>query len=290
MHPSPSLRAGRTAAVLITTLAAFVTGMPVLGQASVSARVCGQTTVASHRTAMSIAPENTLAGINAVPSQGSGVVEMDVQWSISGFPILMHDPTVDRTTDGTGTPASLGLAQLRVLSAVDDPATSWKKDPRFLNEKVPYGWDFMNAVAKNDLDAILDIHAAPTQDGMTKLVAYIDKFEWRSRTVLMGPTAWVQSMRTWFPDLRYGIIEYPPAGRTYTPEYLQSVGVEFYALPIKSITPDLVSYIHTETKVYTWTSDSSETDVAANWRKAYDYGADVLITNDPAGALAACDS
>jgi glycerophosphoryl diester phosphodiesterase len=71
--------------------------------------------VISHAACAGHAPENTLAGVRAALDIGADAVEIDVQASADGVPFLMHDLTVDRTTDGSGDLASLTAAQLRAL-------------------------------------------------------------------------------------------------------------------------------------------------------------------------------
>ena len=106
--------------------------------------VCPQ--IAGHRAGGDFAPENTLAGITATATQGAAVVELDVRFTASHFPVLMHDATVDRTTPGTGAVAGLGMTYVTGLSATDYPP--WKTDPRFAGQRVPYAYDFLSAAKR----------------------------------------------------------------------------------------------------------------------------------------------
>lgn len=56
----------------------------------------------AHRCGGALAPENTLAGLRAAARAGCRAVEFDVMLSGSGTPVLIHDETWDRTTDGSG--------------------------------------------------------------------------------------------------------------------------------------------------------------------------------------------
>ncbi|MDH7571643.1 MAG: glycerophosphodiester phosphodiesterase family protein [Armatimonadota bacterium] len=71
--------------------------------------------VGAHRGAMCYAPENTLAAFEKAIAQGAYRVEFDVRRCASGEIVVMHDATVDRTTNGTGRVADLTLAQLKGL-------------------------------------------------------------------------------------------------------------------------------------------------------------------------------
>ncbi|MEK7248688.1 MAG: glycerophosphodiester phosphodiesterase family protein, partial [Chloroflexota bacterium] len=73
--------------------------------------------IISHAACGGHAPENTLAGIRKAIELGAEAIEIDVQASADGEPVLMHDLTVDRTTNGKGAIASLTLDELRALDA-----------------------------------------------------------------------------------------------------------------------------------------------------------------------------
>ncbi|TMH24827.1 MAG: glycerophosphodiester phosphodiesterase, partial [Betaproteobacteria bacterium] len=61
--------------------------------------------VVGHRGGGTLAPENTLAGIRKAAAMGFGGVEFDVMLSADKVPLLMHDETFDRTTNGKGSVA-----------------------------------------------------------------------------------------------------------------------------------------------------------------------------------------
>jgi glycerophosphoryl diester phosphodiesterase len=71
--------------------------------------------VAAHRAAHDIFPENSLAAIERAIVLGVDIIEIDVRLTRDGVPILMHDDTVDRMTDGTGKVRELTFAQVREL-------------------------------------------------------------------------------------------------------------------------------------------------------------------------------
>lgn len=73
--------------------------------------------LAAHRGVMSEKPENTLSSFRLASSFDATEIELDLRASKDGELVVMHDATVDRTTDGTGTVAELTLAELRALDA-----------------------------------------------------------------------------------------------------------------------------------------------------------------------------
>ena len=73
--------------------------------------------VISHAGCAGHAPENTVAGVRRAIELGADAVEVDVQISADGIPVVIHDNTVDRTTDGTGSVQTATLEELRRLNA-----------------------------------------------------------------------------------------------------------------------------------------------------------------------------
>ncbi|XP_068278824.1 glycerophosphodiester phosphodiesterase 1 isoform X2 [Nyctibius grandis] len=87
----------------------------------------------AHRGAAHDAPENTLAAIRQAAQNGAMGVELDLEFTADGVPILMHDETVDRTTDGSGRLCDLTFDEIRRLN----PAAKHKLWSEFQGEKVP---------------------------------------------------------------------------------------------------------------------------------------------------------
>jgi glycerophosphoryl diester phosphodiesterase len=73
--------------------------------------------VIGHRGAAGVAPENTLLSFERALADGAQILESDIHLSRDGIPILLHDPDVERTTEGRGEAASLELAALKRLDA-----------------------------------------------------------------------------------------------------------------------------------------------------------------------------
>ena len=88
--------------------------------------------VTSHAACKGHAPENTLAGIEAALRLGADAIEIDVHCTSDGIPILIHDDTVDRTTDRSGNVHDLPL---EVVRALDAGARQFA--PKFQGERIP---------------------------------------------------------------------------------------------------------------------------------------------------------
>ncbi|KAA3440664.1 glycerophosphodiester phosphodiesterase [Rufibacter hautae] len=87
--------------------------------------------VIAHRGAAGLAPENTLAAVKKGLETQADFIEIDVHQSKDGEVVVIHDPTVDRTTNGTGRVADLTLAELKKLDA------GIKLDSAFAGERIP---------------------------------------------------------------------------------------------------------------------------------------------------------
>lgn len=73
--------------------------------------------IIAHRGASADAPENTMAAFGLAMEQGAHGIEFDVRLSVDGNVVIMHDATVDRTTNGTGRVSKMSAAALRELDA-----------------------------------------------------------------------------------------------------------------------------------------------------------------------------
>jgi glycerophosphoryl diester phosphodiesterase len=85
--------------------------------------------VAAHRGAHHKHPENSLGSIEEAIRRGVDIVEIDVKVSKDGVPFLMHDRTMDRTTNGKGDPEEFTWEELQRLRIVDKGKTTSLKIP-----------------------------------------------------------------------------------------------------------------------------------------------------------------
>ena len=73
--------------------------------------------VIGHRGAAALAPENTLISFERAVADGADAIEFDVHVSADGHAIVIHDPTLERTTDGRGAVSELTLERIRAVDA-----------------------------------------------------------------------------------------------------------------------------------------------------------------------------
>lgn len=111
-----------------------------------------------------LAPENTLAGLEVASRYAIGV-EFDVMLSASGTPVLIHDETLDRTTDGNGRVAETSDTRLRVLDA------GYRHGIRFAGERIPTLDEAARECLARGLDVNLEIKPSAGQDEATAHIA-----------------------------------------------------------------------------------------------------------------------
>lgn len=73
--------------------------------------------VIGHRGAAARAPENTIVSFERALAEGADAIELDVRLSADGVPVVHHDATLERTTDGRGPVGARTIAELRRLDA-----------------------------------------------------------------------------------------------------------------------------------------------------------------------------
>jgi glycerophosphoryl diester phosphodiesterase len=121
--------------------------------------------VIGHRGAAAAAPENTLAGMRVAAAQGATWVEFDVRLSADGVPVLMHDDTLDRTTNGRG---RVARASLRAIKALD--AGAWH-GPAFAGEPVPTLEETLAVLLELGLTPNVELKPNPGEAARTAEVA-----------------------------------------------------------------------------------------------------------------------
>lgn len=97
----------------------------------------------AHRGAMTTHPENTLPALEEAVRLGAHMIEFDIQLTKDGALVLMHDSTVNRTTDGKGKVSDLTLAEIKALDA------GAKLDARFAGTRIPTFEEALAVFPKN---------------------------------------------------------------------------------------------------------------------------------------------
>ena len=115
--------------------------------------------VIAHRGASGTHPENTIAAFRRAVDVGAGMIELDVQLTRDRHVVVIHDATLDRTTDGRGPVSAVTLAELRRLDA-----GRWFA-PRFAGERVPTLAEVLAAVP---VPVNVELKPARDDDGLER--------------------------------------------------------------------------------------------------------------------------
>jgi glycerophosphoryl diester phosphodiesterase len=233
--------------------------------------------IIGHRGACAAAPENTLAAFNLAASLGADAVELDAKLSKDGIPIVMHDPTVDRTTDGHGRVCDLTLADLKSLDA-----GSWK-DSVFSGERVPTLAEVFEAVAGRLWINVELTNYTTRGDGLeAAVVRLIQKMGLQRRVLLssFNPFA-IRNAKRIDPSLPVGQLTAHDM-----PRYLRDAWLAPF-VPHEARHPDVVQlkqkgvdhYRRRGHRVNVWTVNNPD-DMRAFARQ----GVDGLITDSPDAA------
>ncbi|XP_053936744.1 glycerophosphodiester phosphodiesterase 1 [Cuculus canorus] len=121
----------------------------------------------AHRGGAHDAPENTLAAIREAAANGATGVELDLEFTADGVPILMHDETVERTTDGSGRLCDLTFDEIRRLN----PSAKHRLWRKFQGEKVPTLREAVVESMRHNLTIYFDVkgHASQAVDALKQL-------------------------------------------------------------------------------------------------------------------------
>jgi glycerophosphoryl diester phosphodiesterase len=225
----------------------------------------------AHRGASAEAPENTLAAFALAVEQGARMIELDVRLSLDGFPVVVHDGTLERTTNGKGRVEDTLLDDLRALDA-----GRWF-DARYGGEKIPLLSEAIDFAHEHGLR--LDIEMKFTRGSVYPLCdavgAVIDKAGFVDGCIVTSFNhGSLNYLKKRFPQVSiarlYGT--HAPRDRDLKD------GVTSAAVNHMFVVPSLVKRIHRHGgQLHVWTVDDPN-----EMRRMVRMGVDTLMTNRPA--------
>lgn len=227
--------------------------------------------VTSHAACKGHAPENTLAGIEAALRLGCDAIEIDVHCTSDGVPVLIHDETVDRTTDGTG---NIHEMSLEVARALDAGARQFA--PKFQGQRIP---TLSEVVDLTNGRALLQIEIK--QIGIEPAVARVvrDASALGSSEVHSFSPAVVKAMRAEEPRMAAALLT--DARRVVDwgdfSSFALSLNAQGVSVYYSFATPEVVRTVQLRSLTFmTWTVDD-ENDI----RTVVDAGVDSVCSNFP---------
>ena len=233
--------------------------------------------VVAHRGQSALVPEQTIASFQAAIDLGAEMIEADAQLSHDGRLALMHDLTVDRTTNGSGRVAELGWEELSRLDA-----GGWF-NPRFRGLRIPLAEELVDLAGSAGIGLCLEAKGATTAEATRVAVALAHLV--RDRDALRW--AFVSSFnhraladaRRAVPGLLLAPERLPDHGPLPAEEALEQVialGAPVLQHRWELLTAELVDLLHREGfAVWAWTTNDER-----SLRAAIGLGTDGLMGDD----------
>ena len=229
----------------------------------------------AHRGASAYAPGNTLAAFRLALEMGADGFELDVMLSADGYLVVIHDDTVDHTTDGSGPVRQKTLAELKALDA------GIRFDALFTGERIPTLQEVFDLVAGTHAFVNVEIRTDSLKgDGLEKkLVALIRRYGLGERLQVssFNPFA-LWRMRRLAPDLPLALL-YAEDRRVY----LRDRWFAFLSRPdalnpsFRMATQEHVRWAKSKGyRLYAWTVDEEP-----EMRRLIALEVDGIITNKP---------
>lgn len=156
----------------------------------------------AHRGYSAFYPENTMTSFRQAVVAGVKCIELDVRQTKDNIPVVLHDSTVDRTTDGTGTISDLTWEQVQQLDA-----GSWK-DPQFAGEKIPSLEEVLEEFRQTEIFILVELKYETTYIGIEKQIGQLIKSKRMEQQCLFFSLDWdaVDRFKDYYPDIPTGLL------------------------------------------------------------------------------------
>lgn len=233
-----------------------------------------QPVIFAHRGASAHAPENTLAAFELALAQNADAIELDVKLSADGFAIVIHDPTVNRTTGRAGHVKDLPFQQLRSLDAGGFFAEKYR------GEKIPSLEEVFEAVGKRTFINVELTNYSTPRDSLVETVCMLVKRFGLQKQVLFSSffPMNLSKARAYLPDVPRGLL----AVNGFLGAWARSFGFDFgkyQALHpyLNDVTSQQVQRVHRlNRRIHVWTVNAAE-----DMRRLFHWGVDGIFTDDP---------
>lgn len=155
----------------------------------------------NHRGYNTVAPENTLSAFKLSKKNGFDYVETDISFTSDNIPVLLHDSTIDRTSNGSGNISEMTFEQVRTYDF-----GSWKNSV-YAGEKIPSFEEFCKLCKQIGLKPYVELKTVPTNEQLTTLLNNAKRYG------ILNDITWIsfvssalEKVLTSLPKARVGII------------------------------------------------------------------------------------
>lgn len=248
----------RVTTLIVSVVLAGLAGPEPAGAA------CTAVPAIAHRGGTERYAENTRGAFRYASSVGVSRWETDIQFDATGVPYVLHDSTLDRTTNWTGPASAVDLSAARAKGLRTDDG-----------QYVPSLYEVLTDAAARGATVFAELKTRPTTAELSRVLARLDWTGMRSRTVITSfDGATLLQVKAAAADVRTGLIDelgYQDAS-AYTP-YGTS-----YLKHKWSVTSDRLADWSGPLAVYAWTADTT-----SDWQRLASYPRlDGIITDRPA--------
>jgi glycerophosphoryl diester phosphodiesterase len=233
--------------------------------------------IIAHRGDKTHAPENTLAAFKLAAENGADAIEFDLKLTADGRVVVLHDQTVNRTTNGEGRIFQLSFAEVRDLDA-----GTWFSE-KFRGERIPTLDEVFETLDKRlYINVELANYATPGDGLVPKVIDLVKKHALKNQLLFSSFYARnLQKTRSLLPEVPRGLLckrgILGSWARTFT-----WCGDLFALHPhLEDVDARLVYRVQAAGKrVYVWTVNQEE-----DLKRMIDLSVDAIITDDPELAL-----
>jgi glycerophosphoryl diester phosphodiesterase len=255
---------------------------PVLAVALVVSAADAAPLVIAHRGDSAHAPENTLAAFDGAVAKRADWVELDAHLSRDGEAIVLHDRTVDRTTDGHGRVADLTVAQIKALDA-----GAWFA-PQFAGERIPTLSEAL-ARLKGRLPVLIELKEVGNDHGQERAVRAQQLVRRCLAVVEQHAMAREVRFHTFYPanllalrklarGIPYAFLYDEPDRRVASVLFAKGLSAAGYHPSLENTSRRIVRFAHgMRMSVWSYTANSE-----SDFRKGLALGVDGIITDRPA--------
>jgi len=228
--------------------------------------------ISAHRGNTGWAPENTLATYKEALKVGVDFIEIDVRTSLDGKLVILHDGTLNRTTNGEGPLKNKSFVELREFSA-------GKGSIEFDKERIPTleevcqlisRWNFWHKKKTYIYVDCKDVAPAP-------LVEILVKYKLADESYFYGNDSFLLSLKQVFPQAR---LMPSLRNKEEIQSKIASLNPAAFDASFLSLTQEMVDEIHSK-NIRVFTDLLGPLDTETNYKKATKLGVDLIQTDKP---------
>lgn len=151
--------------------------------------------IMGHRGAKGELPENTILGFQRAIDLNLPAIELDIHLSKDGKIMVIHDDTVDRTTNGEGAVNDLTSGELRTLDAGQ-------------NQKIPFLEECLELLLSNNLEVQIEVKDGKTIPPLISLIDRLSKDHQELLTVISFHHGWLKDFKDSLPQISTALLLY----------------------------------------------------------------------------------